>query len=1023
MNTEAEPEAVANPFDALFTKGQFIAVIAVAVVSLLLCSSSMNPMGPDMSENEQFWRTVCTALITPMSLEYMLDEVAWAFYPTLRSHSKEDPVGHGFVVMSLIPSSFLSVWLLGTLNLPLRFVLMSIGHIVAIYGVLRKLETFSLDELGWTEPVAIFALFIASEAFLSFGVLSRSDSRNQFSTVTALVLKTIIVVILFTSSKVLKAVTFSKTPGSTFFTDRRYITMVLLSGLSMFILWDIMQTYSMLFSADLQVGQRVLSHIAFVIVVAVLPGRITRRGLAAVEESNLIMKEMAYKKTFVRYISHEVRSPLSTTSLTLDCIMDLLARPDDINREELMELASDGKTTCTTAIQTLSDLLLYDKVDSNMLQLERAEVECVPFIQQCVRPLEKQLKFSGLDWSLTIDNTAVGSFMNADKHKIEQVIRNFITNAIKFTPAGGAVRMRILAFEVDKRRYSTPSNQVKATSPIMSPAGAQGALIFRCEVTDSGPGISPENQAKLFGQYVQFDASKLQKGGGSGLGLWLSKAIVEAHGGVVGVGSKGLGYGCTFFFEVPAVHVETVKEVQILAEGGLPSLKSPLKQGTADDHDGTCDVDSELSRSRQSSISSSTTAEITAADFGSMKVSSDGMDHVPTVTPSDNAVATLVSAAPSFPIPEPLQIPPPPPTPVAPHAPLSSADDLCVLENLPAMAGVARGTYALNVLLADDATLTRKIVERLITSTRFQLLRKEMVTGSSCASPASRQSKPMTPALTESHHKSLPMSSKGSPSSSNSNDSVPLEANSKVSAEMGVEALEVPDVPLPPMPLPKVHPPALPHSSHGSGTSSLLREVLSVDTSRTIDGKSPRRILSRHGSSSDQNQPHGILSMPASQDSSTPVEGSFPTTPHGGQHPNVPGTPVSSAASASTGSSNKTVTLVCDHAANGQIAVDKVKTSMLPWRKAYDVVLIDYYMPILDGPAAIAAMRAAGYSGLIIAVTGSASKEDEANLVTAGADSIMFKPFDVRVFHDQLVAHKHELKVIPWEPLSHHASI
>jgi CheY-like chemotaxis protein len=75
------------------------------------------------------------------------------------------------------------------------------------------------------------------------------------------------------------------------------------------------------------------------------------------------------------------------------------------------------------------------------------------------------------------------------------------------------------------------------------------------EVVDSGPGISADNIPKLFGQYVQFDANTLQGGKGSGLGLWLSKSIVEMHGGLIGATSDGPGRGCTFFLELPLCHM------------------------------------------------------------------------------------------------------------------------------------------------------------------------------------------------------------------------------------------------------------------------------------------------------------------------------------------------------------------------------------------------------------------------------------------------------------------------------------
>jgi hypothetical protein len=84
-----------------------------------------------------------------------------------------------------------------------------------------------------------------------------------------------------------------------------------------------------------------------------------------------------------------------------------------------------------------------------------------------------------------------------------------------------------------------------------APRPLEKAYRVRIEVTDTGVGISSEDQKKLFGQYVQFSAGMLQKGMGSGLGLWISKGIVELHGGKIGAFSEGEGCGSTFFVELP----------------------------------------------------------------------------------------------------------------------------------------------------------------------------------------------------------------------------------------------------------------------------------------------------------------------------------------------------------------------------------------------------------------------------------------------------------------------------------------
>jgi hypothetical protein len=92
-----------------------------------------------------------------------------------------------------------------------------------------------------------------------------------------------------------------------------------------------------------------------------------------------------------------------------------------------------------------------------------------------------------------------------------------------------------------------------SSSEKLSSSSVKGSVshILRLQVADTGAGISAENQKKLFGQYVQFNASKLQKGEGSGLGLWISKGIVEMHGGRIGAYSDGEGKGSVFYVDLP----------------------------------------------------------------------------------------------------------------------------------------------------------------------------------------------------------------------------------------------------------------------------------------------------------------------------------------------------------------------------------------------------------------------------------------------------------------------------------------
>jgi len=144
------------------------------------------------------------------------------------------------------------------------------------------------------------------------------------------------------------------------------------------------------------------------------------------------------------------------------------------------------------------------------------------------------LEVSKIIFEIHYDSQIHHTTLYADRNKIEQVIRNFITNAIKFTPTNQKIVVNVT--------ISTVSMQ-----------------LLHFAVMDTGVGISSEHQSQLFQQYVQIDSQKLQGGKGSGLGLWISKAIIELHGGVVGVYSAGEGQGSTFYFEIPCeVHTDTI---------------------------------------------------------------------------------------------------------------------------------------------------------------------------------------------------------------------------------------------------------------------------------------------------------------------------------------------------------------------------------------------------------------------------------------------------------------------------------
>ena len=259
---------------------------------------------------------------------------------------------------------------------------------------------------------------------------------------------------------------------------------------------------------------------------------------------------------------------------------------------------------CRTTLDILNDLLCFDKMESGILVVHKHEVPVLSFISDCVGMFSAQAKEANvtISYKNSDDDGNLTSIVSPlhendtvfiDKFKMDQVLRNLISNALKFTPRGGSVTVTC-TFVPESSRLRIPSdhlvperpdsefltiNQFGASgvsghpsgqksfmsmpmilsSPIRiyssseefteAPICIKGRLIII--VKDSGTGMLEKDYSRLFKEIVQFNPEVLQAGGGSGLGLWITKGIVDLHQGEISVYSEGLGYGSSFTVELP----------------------------------------------------------------------------------------------------------------------------------------------------------------------------------------------------------------------------------------------------------------------------------------------------------------------------------------------------------------------------------------------------------------------------------------------------------------------------------------
>ena len=262
--------------------------------------------------------------------------------------------------------------------------------------------------------------------------------------------------------------------------------------------------------------------------------------LLIVQKTNELQEVSIAKSNFLANMSHEIRTPMNA----IVGMTHIGKKSDSIEKKDYAFEKIDSASTHLLGV--INDILDVSKIEAGKFELSPVEFSCEGMMMRVMTI--NAFRIEEKKQELTVDKDCnIPKILFADEQRLAQVMSNLISNASKFTPENGTIDIK---------------------SSLISEK--DGICLIQVSVTDSGIGISEEQQAKLFSSFQQAESDTTRKYGGTGLGLVISKNIVEMMGGEIWIESElGKGATFTFTFKAKRVNEDDFKEAAEVDEADI----------------------------------------------------------------------------------------------------------------------------------------------------------------------------------------------------------------------------------------------------------------------------------------------------------------------------------------------------------------------------------------------------------------------------------------------------------------------